>query len=369
MAWHFALEEADLTWDSPGGSDPSATSRPTTQQLGFSGHGFGAGTSPGHPCGTISVPSTDTPGVASWRSSLLDFPARISHLQEAGRAWKASAPRFSSRSCGWPKKRSPRSYSLRTSPASEHADSVVLGENWPLTATIVDGVLYPLQTWEIASFASAGSVWPTPTVFGNGNSAGYGGKSGDGLATAASRRWPAAMAADGGRHSPAVRHKAGNQTLTSDALKWATVKSSPSGPDYARSSREGSGGDDLTTQVAKWATATTRDHRSLLIGPKTIARGNARPLSEQLGTLISDGRHSHLGPTTSKDGPPTSRPSLVLNPRFVEALMGWPIGWTRFDSLAEGWFLSRRRWRGKASYTGRRKKTTGTAAESPAQAT
>ena len=30
---------------------------------------------------------------------------------------------------------------------------------------------------------------------------------------------------------------------------YATPKSSPSGPDYARRNREGSGGDDLTTQI------------------------------------------------------------------------------------------------------------------------
>jgi hypothetical protein len=26
-----------------------------------------------------------------------------------------------------------------------------------------------------------------------------------------------------------------------------------------------------------------------------------------------------------------------LNPAFVEALMGWPTGWTSFDSVATEW--------------------------------
>ena len=27
----------------------------------------------------------------------------------------------------------------------------------------------------------------------------------------------------------------------------------------------------------------------------------------------------------------------TVNPLFVEALMGWPTGWTGFDSVATGW--------------------------------
>jgi len=37
---------------------------------------------------------------------------------------------------------------------------------------------------------------------------------------------------------------------------------------------------------------------------------------------------SRLGPTTDEPGPTTSPDTLVLSPRFVEALMGWPDGWT-----------------------------------------
>ena len=31
--------------------------------------------------------------------------------------------------------------------------------------------------------------------------------------------------------------------------------------------------------------------------------------------------------------------TMVLNPLFVEALMGWPIGWTAFEPVAMEWYL------------------------------
>ena len=37
--------------------------------------------------------------------------------------------------------------------------------------------------------------------------------------------------------------------------------------------------------------------------------------------------------------------SLVMNPLFVEALMGWPTGWTGFASVATAWSRWLRRMR------------------------
>lgn len=38
-----------------------------------------------------------------------------------------------------------------------------------------------------------------------------------------------------------------------------------------------------------------------------------------------------------------------LNPRWVEWLMGWPIGWTALDSQAMAWFRAKRSRRSKNS--------------------
>jgi hypothetical protein len=47
------------------------------------------------------------------------------------------------------------------------------------------------------------------------------------------------------------------------------------------------------------------------------------------GTTLTDAIYGGpLDQETPSDGAGTLRATLVLNPRFVEALMGWPDGWT-----------------------------------------
>ena len=75
----------------------------------------------------------------------------------------------------------------------------------------------------------------------------------------------------------------------------------------------------LTDALRNWATPQARDHRSSVTGE--ISNPNSRPLSEQIGLL---------GPTTPPAGTAGAK-HPVLNPEFVEALMGFPIGWTAFD--------------------------------------
>jgi DNA (cytosine-5)-methyltransferase 1 len=104
--------------------------------------------------------------------------------------------------------------------------------------------------------AAVASMWPTPTA-------------GDAKASG-SRNLEGSSAHAGVSLTDAVRY--GN----SSTPRWATPKSSPSGPDYARAGREESGGDDLATQVAR--------------------------------------------------GTPGQ-----LNPTWVEWLMGFPLGWTDLE--------------------------------------
>tara|TARA_R100000697_G_scaffold64340_2_gene77209 strand:+ start:62 stop:373 length:312 start_codon:yes stop_codon:yes gene_type:complete len=82
-------------------------------------------------------------------------------------------------------------------------------------------------------------------------------------------------------------------------------------------------GTSLTDATRAWATPTARDHRSTCASLETHAR-NSRPLSEQVGEWSS-----HQAQTTPTDGDGGPVP-VVLNPEFVEALMGLPIGWTAY---------------------------------------
>lgn len=105
-----------------------------------------------------------------------------------------------------------------------------------------------------------------------------------------------------------------------DAVAWVeremfpTPKARRSGPDYNRENRKRSGGDDLETTIVKqarsqriWPTPTTQDAANDA-GPSQWRR-NSLPLN----TAVKEDRES----------------PGQLNPDWVEALMGFPPGWTR----------------------------------------
>lgn len=132
--------------------------------------------------------------------------------------------------------------------------------------------------------ASGSSAIPTPTA-GDAKSSGSrnleGSKAHPGVSltdyvTAGNsstprRMWPTPTVSDSKGPSPGLQRE-GSQNLA-EWVVWPTPKSSPSGPDYARTNRPESGGDDLATAVAR-------------------------------------------------------RSPGQLNPTFVEWLMGFPLGWT-----------------------------------------
>ena len=94
-------------------------------------------------------------------------PARILALRAMVVAWQESEAGFFSRSCGWPKKSSPRSYSWKTCQQFEHGDLNKLSGNWPMQAMIVAGVVYPLRKSEHYTKETDGScspIFPTPTA-------------------------------------------------------------------------------------------------------------------------------------------------------------------------------------------------------------
>jgi hypothetical protein len=92
---------------------------------------------------------------------MVDSPARISALVVLERAWRESEADYFSRSCAWPMKSNLVSYSLRTS--AEYAKNCIsLEGNWPISAMIVGGVLYPLTMWERRTKEKDGFCWHTP---------------------------------------------------------------------------------------------------------------------------------------------------------------------------------------------------------------
>ena len=90
--------------------------------------------------------------------------------------------------------------------------------------------------------------------------------------------------------------------------------------------RPSAGTPSLATWAQRWPTPAVSDSRSS--GRHTTTTGVMHP-----GTSLTDAMRSHLDQTTPQDGDDGS-PRAVLNPAFLEALLGIPTGWTGFASQA-----------------------------------
>jgi hypothetical protein len=110
---------------------------------------------------------------------------------------------------------------------------------------------------------------------------------------------------------------------------------------------------DLPHQAKNWATPSARDWKSGKASRKTLTR-NSRPLNEQVLNEQAMKEQTGYRPfllasVIAKAGADTSNADLTLNPVFVEALIGWPIGWTGFGSVATEWCRWLPRMRGELS--------------------
>ena len=145
----------------------------------------------------------------------------------------------------------------------------------------------------------ASTQWPTVTVKGNGNRSEYGGKSGDGLETAVKR-------------------------ASAQSAPWPTPKARNCDP----TSRNQKPRDDLkcAAELGK-----TKSYIYPTVGTKTMGgcSGSFAKLKalEEIWRLTPEERRamsSHL--TGGKDTDTAN--CWLLNPDWVEWLMGWPFGWT-----------------------------------------
>jgi hypothetical protein len=161
--------------------------------------------------------------------------------------------------------------------------------------------------------------WPTACANEGRNRHLPDGKRGWGLEYAA-KLWPtprSGKTTDEKEEAWTARQEAGKVStppLTLAVKMWPTPKGSPSGPDFARMSREGSGGDDLVTMVN---------------------RGGGRPtLPTPSASMVTMQDMEQAKFAGSADRPKYADcPGGALNPEWVEWLMGWPIGWNDLKPL------------------------------------
>lgn len=112
---------------------------------------------------------------------------------------------------------------------------------------------------------------------------------------------------------------------------WAKTWPTPGANDWKGSHREGQRRGQLDEAVeAKWPTPTAMD----AVGPRNrTARRRPGAKKANIGDTLTDmiWQGAGLPPqTTPTDGESGSTPEArrLLNPEFVEALMGLPVGWT-----------------------------------------
>lgn len=101
----------------------------------------------------------------------------------------------------------------------------------------------------------------------------------------------------------------------------------------------------------KWPTPTSGDAKAS--GTRSAPGSAAHPGTSLTAAAAFGGDTSgRLARKTPTDGEPTSSGGRVLNPRFVEALMGWPPRWTDCESSVTASALHRPPSPGGCSGTG-----------------
>lgn len=241
---------------------------------------------------TIFAPSRAEHTAAEWISSL---PASLASRS----AWPAiSAESKTSAGCGSPRGKSSatrargRSCS-KTSEASTAPASDPFSERLPTAGGLRNGRISVRPTLARLTSAtdSSLSLWPTAT------------------ATDSKASGAAGYSTDSGRHS--------GTTLTDAAVRlWPTPTAQTYGTNQGGAAgRVGPVRESLETLARHWATPTARDWRSEVA---TQSPEHSPPLGRQVLQIETGG----------PSGSASTGSARQLCVRFVEALMGFPIGWS-----------------------------------------
>jgi|CXWL01.1.fsa_nt_gi hypothetical protein len=179
----------------------------------------------------------------------------------------------------------------------------IFSGTWPRSGMTRNGIAYRRPALVPLTKGTAfGLLLPTPTAsqYGSNRSASSGAAVRPSLSQIA--KWPTPMRADARGSSGANR--IGKQVQLVDAVRMWPTPTAVDGRRGTGTYRPQDTGIPLPQAVAmaeRFATPTSRDWLFRNASPETLEK-NSRPLSEQIGGL--------------------------LNPTWVEWLMGFPLGWT-----------------------------------------
>jgi len=281
------------------------------------------------------------------------FRVRIFHAREKARAYAEREADFGRNMRVSFAKFDPVSYSWKIPHFLFQGDLATYSQTWPRWGMMVRGECFQLPPWVQDTGATAfgelsgagieaaaeSAPWPTVTAKGNGNRSEYGGKSGDGLDTAVKRAGavsatgptPTCVGLDGGSNSRKAARARGRyiEGAGAKSATWPTPTAHAALPVCMEKDRDG-----LNYAVAR---GKTKSHLYPTVGTQTMGgcSGSFAKLKhlEEIGRQTPEecrAMSSHL--TGGKD--PAQANVGLLNPDWVEWLMGWPYGWTDIDKAS-----------------------------------
>ena len=289
MSWLFSQAlVAEYSADIYSDGEQSVPSSGIPTQQAYLSHGKTTEFSRLSRFGMTCRPLTDAHGEALLTSYLADFRARTSVLPEAAQGSKASAAACGSTWPGLPVKYDPRSSSWKTAHCLWEEGlpwSSVILPTWGMTRS---GFVYQHPTAERPISATAAGLWLTPTVPNGG------------------RTMTPEMAMNGGYTPEGQKRQIG---LENAVRYWPTPLASDA---------ESAGG------IGCWAR-----------GKRGLALNTAVRLE-----FPTPGFNDFKSGKGYDHGDKKQTPQLrhisggLLNPEWVEWLMGWPLGWTDLKPLA-----------------------------------
>lgn len=164
MVWIYLAESGESHLPYTNGSSQLPTVKSTNTARQFFCQECLTGNCQEHLFGTTLCHLMDTNSMDILISYTVASLAKTSVAQDLEKAWKESEADYFLRSCAWPKKSSPRTYSLKTCQQSQAEGGFKSLEKLPKWGMIVDGVLYPLQALERYTVENDGSCWLTPST-------------------------------------------------------------------------------------------------------------------------------------------------------------------------------------------------------------
>lgn len=259
--------------------------------------------------GTTLPVLTVARGVERWIFSLVDI--RASHFPSRANARASMIPAiYGHTSPGLSANADPNGCFWKTSQIISTSDIAKSEASWKSWATGLRKDSLRRQKLARRTNGNASLFWPTPNVAGGGN--------------------PPENLIRKGNHYVRPSGKKAHLGLDQAAKMWPT----PMASDGCKPSGGNRKSTDLTHASKMWPTPAARDAKGANSRAHVEVNGTGRRHMDQLANFAV---HSRPAREISKDGNNTSDTPRTLNPAFVEALMGWPVGWTSFDSAATAW--------------------------------